>query len=300
MPRKNKIQEPTTPQELSKLNDKTTQDPALRNENLSASPAVSNLDSAREHAKNPEIDAPEYQYLQFEFYVRSKKKDLTLMPETRLVASTELNGQTISTVPEGKKSEYGNFNVDGLVGAIRVSLIGEGCTGVNQTWQNGSLVTEGENAPSAVRSAAEKQLLWLPRPDVHLNVSPGEGDISTWTLDTGVPSQQHDGETYKASYYTSNGSGVTLVEEDEDAVVSSGTATEGSLSVKSLGRAVNISNFTYSNQLQPIQLVVDNNPSEKADYYVTKYTMKVWIEGTDAEARRAMDGGKFSIKVFFA
>ena len=30
MPRKNKIQEPTTPQELSKLNDKTTQDPAIR------------------------------------------------------------------------------------------------------------------------------------------------------------------------------------------------------------------------------------------------------------------------------
>lgn len=30
MPRKNKIQEPVTPQELSKLNDKTTQDPTIR------------------------------------------------------------------------------------------------------------------------------------------------------------------------------------------------------------------------------------------------------------------------------
>ena len=30
MPRKNKTQEPVTPQELSKLNDKTTQDPTIR------------------------------------------------------------------------------------------------------------------------------------------------------------------------------------------------------------------------------------------------------------------------------
>ena len=271
------------------------------NENLSASDALSNVDSARQHSLHPENDPPEYQYLEFDFYVRSKNKELKLMPETRVVASTEAGGSSLSTVPEGKKSEYGNFNVDGLVGAIRVSLIGQGCTSVNQAWENGSLVTDGERAPSSALNAAERQLLWLPRPDVHLDINPNEGDVSNWGFSTGVTSQQFNGETYKAAYYTGTSSGVVLNPEDEDAVVSSGTATESGVQVKSLGQSVNITDFTYSNQLSPISLVVNGSDISVTDnYYVTKYKMKVWIEGTDTEARRAMDGGKFNIKLYFA
>ena len=276
------------------------------NTNLGATDAWSNLDVNQYLMQNPEQDSHEYQYLEFEFYVRSKNKALLLMPESRVIATTEKQGSTLSTVLEGKRSEYGNFSVDGIVGAIRVSLVGEGCTSVSQTWNNGSLVRDGVNAPNTARNVAERQLFWIPRPDVLLNIANDTGDIKNWTLSTDVSSQTAP-DNYKATYYkdvrdgSNNRVGVAYEDEDEDAVVSNGTYSEGLVTVKSLGQQVNITDFTYFDNLQPIQLVVDGtNPDVKSNYYVTKYTMKVWIEGTDVEARRAMDGGSFSIKLSFA
>ena len=69
-----------------------------------------------------------------------------------------------------------------------------------------------------------------------------------------------------------------------------------------LGQNINISR----NLVHPVQnsekstLVVNSSNKTVSDnYYVTKYTMFIWIEGTDAEARRAMDGGQFDLELNF-
>lgn len=257
-------------------------------------------------------DISEYQYIEEDFYVRSKNKDLLLTGDSQLLSATEVDGHNLSEVSYtksgvsyNKKSAYGNFNYDGLVGGIRVALIGKGATSVNQTWNNVS----GTNTVTATSAnfghdennkSEVKQILWLPRPDVMLNVSGGE-DVTNWSLSTGLSS----GDSYTNTYYRkkANETGVELVSNDTDAKtkVSSGTY-EGH---KSLGNNVNISDFSsYENTggsaVRVSNLVKDKtNLSDVRSYYVTKYTLKVWIEGTDAEARRAMDGGSFNLTLKF-
>lgn len=270
------------------------------NTNLTPASAVSSMASDLAKLREPDKDAPEYQYFQYEFYVRCKNPDLILQADSCMLAQTEADGQSWSTtsytkdgMTVDKKSAYGNFNVDGLVGAMRVSLEGQACTSVNQNWTGNNLTTSA----AFHTGGSVRQLLWVPRPDIHLNVNQNEGDISNWGLSTGVTSQQYNGETYRHDYYRATQNGVELVSNDESAVISQNV--NGSYK---LGQAVNISNFsTYSTPPNMIDVIVDKSDSDtRAQYYVTKYTLKIWIEGTDSEARRAMDGGTFNLKLYFA
>lgn len=268
---------------------------------VNGSKAVSNEYSRIQQLKNPTSDAEEYQYIEFEFYVRSKNASIQLGDDSQVLASIEPAGN-LGTAPEvgdSKRSAYGPLNVDGLVGAVRVALIGEACSDVKQYWipASGSAgKLNPEQPPESVRGTPVKQLLWVPRPDVKLNVSNEVGDVSNWTLETNVSS----GDTYKHTYYKNNGSALEFVDPDNDSktVVSSGTSN----GIKSLGQSVDISDFTsYQTAPTMIPLVVDKNQYQTtmANYYVTKYTARVWIEGTDSEARRAMDGGSFKITLNF-
>ena len=268
------------------------------NTNLGAAYAMSNEASRIAKLKNPTADAPEYQYIEFEFYVRSKNKGLLLQSDSQVLSVTEAQGGTLSSAPSSeKKSAYGNFNVDALVGAIRVSLIGEGCTSVTQNW-DGALVTEGERAPNSLRGNPVKQILWNPRPDIKLHIPTDEDDITNWSILT----NQTSGETFTNSYYRTinNNSAVELVKPDNDSKTVTSSATDSN-GVRMLGDNVNISDFSsYETDPPLINLVVSGNDTSVTDnYYVTKYTMRVWIEGTDTEARRAMDGGQFNITLNF-
>ena len=272
------------------------------NTNVGATNAISNKQAELALLQNPDAEPPEYQYIEYEFYARSKNKDLLLQNDTQVLAKTEADGGSLSTAlgtGDAKRSAYGNFNVDGLVGAIRVALIGEACTEVNQSWSplagGGGQITSTD-APN--RGAAVKQLLWVPRPDVKLNIPQDSGDITNWTLSTGLTS----GETYSNSYYKMINGNIAVQLEKPDpnlggtTKVSSGLDSHG---VPNLGENFNISDFSSygsSNQPQMLELVVDHNNIEVTnEYYVTKYTLKIWIEGTDTEARRAMDGGQFKL-----
>lgn len=292
--------------EFNVTNDKYSAKPYGKevNENLAASNAVSSLYSSEQKLLHPNEDALEYHYIQCEFYARSKNKDLLLSAESQLLSKTEADGGNIFTpLSDGpKKSENGNFNVDGVVGAIRFSLIGEGCTSCNQHWNgNNDLIRTGTNAPDTVRNTAEKQILWLPRPDVYLQVSTGDS-WNDWTLEQSPSGGTHSGITYHHSYYQrkTSGTGVELVDNVSGGrnIISADLASNG---LPRLGTNFNVSDFTYTEQLNPISgIVVDGTDITETDsYYVTKYTMKVWIEGTDAEARRAMDGGEFSLNISF-
>lgn len=284
------------------------------NTNLTPANAVSNYDSDLYKLRNPNSDAPEYDYIQIEFYVRAKSRELLLGAETKLLSDTEYgtsgsNGSSLSTYTDSKKSAYGNFNVDGLVGAMRVSLIGEPCSSITQNWtgtgENIHIDKTAENAPQSVRGSAVRQILWVPRPDVFLKVSEGSA-VDNWELLTGINSvtAQYYDRTHVNTYYKSVPNGVKLVSDNDLAdslksTVSNGTVTIGNGTYATLGTSKNISNFEGT--VNPCEgVVIDkNNQANVSDYYITKYTMKIWIEGTDAEARRAMDGGHFHLDLVF-
>ena len=253
-------------------------------------------------------------YVQLEFYVRSKNQELFFSEETSLISKTEKNGGSLGASVEGtsKKSEYGNFNVDGLVGAIRVGVVAEPCTSITQHWTSDGLTinNDGGNAPDSVRGAKEKQFLWLPRPDVFLNVSEGTS-LTNWTLSTEVKNNSNtESAGYKShtiQYYIpveSNdvdennnplwtGAELHTAVAEDKAVVSPDVLT----GIPTLGSRQNITSFSAA--VNPIQNVVVNGSdiNEKEEFYITKITLNVWIEGADAEARRAMNGGEFDLDI---
>lgn len=249
-----------------------------------------------EHLRDPSKDAPEYHYIEIEFYVRSSDETVQLSSVSALLSKTEANGGSLSTEPEAgsaKRSAYGSFNVDGLVGAMRVALLGEACNVVNQSWSQDTDTTgkiTSTDAPKSDRSPMIKQILWYPRPDVKLYIPDTPNDISTWSLNTGLTS----GDTFTNSYYRNIiGGGVELVSPDND------SKTKISSAAPSLGQNVDVSDYgNFEREL--VDLVVNQNQYQVTEkYYLTKYTVRVWIEGSDSEARRAMDGGQFNLSLTF-
>lgn len=272
------------------------------NPNIIGNEAVSQEQARIKKLQNPEKDTVEYQYLQFEFYVRSKESKLYLRADSQLLAETESNGSIFTEITDKdnpKKSAYGNFNVDGLVGAMRVSFVAEACNAVNQNWipEND---TSRLNYTNTVRSPSVRQLLWVPRPDVKLNISTEKGNITDWSL-----SKQARGDAYQNAYYSyyknkEDKSGLQLISNDTDskAVVSPYVETGH----PSLGDNINISDFSSLQDFEreTVTLPIKDNNSLTDTYYLTKITMNIWIEGTDSEARRAMDGGKFNLILTFS
>lgn len=268
--------------------------------------ARSQQDSWKEKMLHPDDEVPAYDYIQLEFYVRSKNPDLRLDERSQLLGKVETpeggNGSVFSNPVEGnpKRSAYGNFNVDALVGAMRVSLIAEACNNVTQTWDPLSENNYRLGTTNALhdRSSPVKQLLWVPRPDVQLNIPDTHGDISGWSISQ---RQQSSWASNTNTYYQNLNDhlGVELVNDNNAKTKISSGVYNGR---PCLGSNVNISDFSSQTDFErhTVQLPVEaGNNENTADYYVTKYTMKIWIEGSDFEARRAMDGGEFSLKLYF-
>lgn len=261
---------------------------------------------------------PEYQYYQFQFFIRSNSPDIFLDPESLLLSKRERDDKKslFSNEDSPTIGEYGN-NVDGLVGAIRVSLIAEACTYANQTW-TGSGDNRTVSSSTVKTNDAERQVLWDPRPDVHLVIPSTEKDITNWSL-----SQLTDFSNYSPYYYLNKSGdassteseselGIKKITNDRKIAVSNtmGTYAIGNnefLYVPHLSDSVLISNFSDGKGFTAgtdgtVSLAPDKNTddtSEYKNYYLVKYTMNIWIEGTDNEARRAMDGGEFYLNMKF-
>ena len=281
------------------------------NVNVSGSPAMSNLDAENAVRQHPNQDPPEYQYFEKEFYIRSSNPEIYLDSSSFLISFTESNGNVLTNITGSnqnpnpnlaetnpKRSAYGNFNVDGLVGAIRVAIVGEECTAIDED------ATNNFAAPNATRNSKIKQLTWLPRPDLKLFIPDTPNDISNWKL-LKVPATNNYSNTKHTYYRNNEGNGnVELVEDDNSTLISSSTKVESGVTIPCLGRQANISKFVPDseqfNENNKIWLIADRSePNVKEEYYVAKYTLKIWIEGTDEEARRAMDGGQFSLEILF-
>ncbi len=260
-------------------------------------------------------------YVKIPFYLRSQSPVINVNPDAYLAMAAEegvadADGHTaITGVNSARKSVYGNFTSDALVAAMRVSL-------------TGGPVTISNNSATDPASY-ESSFVWVPRPDLFLNILDMDSE-SNWTLQQGVTKSTSlsrigqtfpTGSTFKHNYYSprydnnNNLIGVTLNEDPSvdntyDNPISPGeelasnayksdvtaTKTLTGGTVPTLGTSKSITGFTAT----PTTVTMPKTDgSGNADFYVYKFCLNVWIEGTDSEARRAMDNGEFSLHMEF-
>ena len=302
------------------------------------------------------LDDDQYNYISFDFYIRSKQQNINVTSESFLAAGSEIGYQDDEHKEEAAKplkgssiyrcSSYGAqegtanaFSSDAIVGAMRVSLVGCLVDGVKtedgvkkETTYNGG--TWDANS--------DLRFLWLPRPDIYLKT---DDNSNNWRLFTGIkPSYnaQTDSsltagqiaelnniaaQTYCHSFYEGNTVtgdvkktmtphkyNDTLVKSVSGATASSvfkvsDTRNDAQLGATghtpTLGQSARITgepdeaNLNSSKQIQFTAGTEQGDNRDTTGYYVYKYTLNIWIEGEDAEARRSMNNGVFSLELDF-
>ncbi|MEE0957253.1 MAG: hypothetical protein UH734_04090 [Ruminococcus sp.] len=289
------------------------------------------------------LDDDQYNYISFDFYIRSKNQNINITPASFLAAGSELgideNGQINENNPQTKLltgndiyrcSSYGAqkgkddaFSSDAIVGAMRVSL--EGCL-VDGVSTNNGVTSETSYDGGNWNTKSDLRFLWLPRPDVYLST---DDNSNNWKLFTGIKPTGNvlAAETYCHKFYegkeitggvkkgliphTYSDKTVKLVDGSDLNIPScfkvSDTRNDTQLGnighYPTLGQSVKItgepaqSHLDTSKQIQFTTKQGDNR--EPTGYYVYKYTLNIWIEGEDAEARRSMNNGVFSLELDF-
>lgn len=233
--------------------------------------------------KNADIDrnsgtfttlTPNKEYISFDMYFRSSEPCKVFLDEGSFVKgaieNTPGDGNLIQTEDTGanRKAEEGNYSKDAVVGAVRVSFV------------NYDAFVEGEDYDNLQDEAS---ILWLPRPDIHLNATDNAA-LVPWTLSTNVqPEQIYDkfdtvsdrlpssqADTYTHHYYR--------YDYDENT-----------------GTFVGVDVNHHATITDPSRNPICAVDYKSGDYYYGKTQVNIWIEGCDAEARRTIAGGQFQI-----
>ena len=224
-------------------------------------------------------------------------------------ADLNYNELTSSGVTSNK---YGRFSRDAIVGAVRVAFLDyEPNDGVDVPVS--ALVSKDLVKEGYAHYAEVPALLWIPRPDLFLNnnasgISDSSADKKTdplsWRLDTNVTDVDKllvskaqttsTYRTYKHQYYNvfqvaDSGVAPSLATY-EDAVASVLNTQAGADTNKVVfGNTEDLLNLNYYEDTN------NNNEVDASDYYYGKIRVRIWIEGTDSESRRALAGGKFNV-----
>lgn len=300
------------------------------------------------------LDDDQYNYISFDFYIRSKQKDINVTADSFLAAGSELGYQDADHTDEDSKSLKGNdiyrcssygaqegnanaFSSDAIVGAMRVSLVGCLVDGVQETSSGSGKYNETSYDGDTWAANSDIRFLWLPRPDVYLQT---DDNSNNWKLFTGIKPSGNSAQngktaaqvdalannTYSHSFYEGNTisgnvkKGLTP-HKYADGTVKSVTGADSTVPgyfkvskitsndtnvgttgyYPTLGQSLKITgnpNETNLNTSKQIEFTVQNG-QPVSGYYVYKYTLNIWIEGEDAEARRSMNNGIFSLELDF-
>ena len=278
--------------------------------------------SSKEALTNSSVlDDDQYNYISFDFYIRAKQKKISVTGESFLAAGSEKGIKDDGTIGDEKplvgneiyrKSTYGgnkpeqSFSSDAIVGAMRVSLVGAPVSSVDTT---SSPVTE------TISGNQNLDFLWLPRPDVHLNTTSTQNE---WTLTTGVhpTNNPNNDSTYMHSFFFGKTVNNTNVKKGLEARkywdpinYTKGTSAPSDVTDSTVFRVSKTLNDTdlgvighYPTLGQSAEIANDATELIQFDgtgYYVYKYTLNIWIEGEDAEARRSMNKGVFNLELDF-
>lgn len=207
---------------------------------------------------------PNVQYITFDLYFRSKSTGVPIKLGNGSWAkgNSEINnlGYTgSSTSATFNKSTYGNFSKDAIIGAVRIAFVPY-TKGLPASFA--SLSAYEDDTPEYLADSAS--LLWLPKPELQLN-EPSGGGVTGWTLSTNANNNQH---TYYSIFETGHPK-----------------------QIKTYPSTITTSMITSQNR----EFARIDNSVHIGEYYYTKASVRIWVEGTDAEARRATSGGKFEV-----
>ncbi|MGN1131218.1 MAG: hypothetical protein ACI4RM_01160 [Ruminococcus sp.] len=225
------------------------------------------------------------EYISIPFYVRSQTPNIYVSQYSRVNA--ELKDRDGNVV---NKSDAANISRNGVVGAMRVSIVD---------------MTKSISNTAYTPKTADMKFLWIPRPDLYLH-TPTD---STWELKTNIQKDTElptggKGETYIHNYWQ--------IRNSDEMDLPSGTGVDeislpgavasvykGDDLTPTLGENKSIGNGQVYDDDTSGYVDMETITMGDKDYYVYKFVMNIWIEGSDAEARRALNNGEFDIDISF-
>lgn len=223
--------------------------PPLKQENGVASPILDVADW--------DLADSSVHFLSFDLYVRSKSKfDIYLDSKSKISPNAKnLTGENADNKSDfGESGDSKGISRDCVTGAVRFSV--------------------------ANYKTYETKLLWIPAPNILLNVN---SDTTKYSVST----DKCEGESYSHGYYEKDGS---------KWVKKFVSADDGS----SLGQVfvANSDGFTtkvdYTYELGSKKKIMSlEKDTTQNGIYTGMVTCNMWVDGEDAEARLALVNGKF-------
>ena len=205
-------------------------------------------------------------YVSLTFYVRSTKENLFIEKdsyidtgESPLTRNLYNTNETTAVESFENASGYGEFSRNAIAGAIRVSLLD--VMNVSDPTQD------------------NLKYLWIPRPDLSLVKNNDE-----YTLFKGVTA----GASYKHTGYVQNGTKTGLEEY---------TTPDDKLLLPMVRENPDESPIFSEDvkvEATPVEVVMN-----KKAYYMYKFTVNMWLEGSDPESSNPLNGGEFQLHMNF-
>lgn len=224
----------------------------------------------------------------------------------------EHGGAYLKTNTAHRLSTYGAFSEDSIVGAVRISFTPY-TTGVSTSLSD--FFTRPTGTGDYSLDAAHSKL-WIPRSDIYLQ-DRSDLDSNPWTLYTKSDGSAFNGNVTFNDSVSYNDGGTTVsysVMREAYTGLRDGDITYANAAKKHVYYdqtkiAANLGADTYANRFATVNnpiidlesddtsiITVDSRMSDTIDgttYYYGKCRVTLWIEGCDAEARKANDGGSF-------
>jgi hypothetical protein len=223
--------------------------PPLKQENGVASPI---LDVADWDLANSSVH-----FLSFDLYVRSKSKfDIYLDSKSKISPNAKnLTGENADNKSDfGESGESKGISRDCVTGAVRFSV--------------------------ANYKTYETKLLWIPAPNIFLNVN---SDTTQYSVNT----DKRSGKSYSHVYYEKDGSKWV-----KKSVFADDGSPLGQVFVANSDGFTTKGDYTYELGSKKKIMSLEKDTTQNG-IYTGMVTCNMWVDGEDAEARLALVNGKF-------
>lgn len=214
------------------------------------------------------------------------------------INNSNLISSTLTPI-SNRLSEYGAFSEDSVVGAVRIAF--------SQYTNTDSLDEFFGPASGTYSPSDQKRLLWIPRSDVYLQDD--NTSDTNWVMHTDKDSNwkssavnfHYNGTNYEDIMGTvlNNNRTVTYETAASEHWYYSKSQLQTYPNVADASKRFVKINDTVSDikntsaDTTVVQLTNLSTVQNGKTYYYGKCRVNLWIEGCDAEARRAIDGGSF-------
>ena len=212
----------------------------------------------------PILDADEWElanssvhYLSFDLYVRSKSKfDIYLDGKSKISPNAKnLTGENADNKSDfGESGDSKGISRDCVTGAVRFSV--------------------------ANYNTKETKLLWIPAPNIFLNVN---SDTTQYSVNT----DKRSGKSYSHVYYEKDGSKWVK----KSVFADDGSPLSQVFVANSNGFTTN-GDYTYELGSKKKIMTLEKDTTQNG-IYTGMVTCNMWVDGEDAEARLALVNGKF-------